>query len=350
MAECSICDDSNREPDPTVSRRDFVKSVGAAALATGLPLIGSGGRRAFAADVPGPTPKAPAETGVARFYKTLSDEQKKLICFPFDHVKRSEVQNNWAIVKPSIGEMSKEQQALCTEIFKNLCSEEGYERFQKQMEEDAGGFKNYHVAVFGEPGGETPFEWVLTGRHNTIRADGNSVEGVAFGGPIFYGHDPTGGGNDDAKHSGNVWWYQGEQANKIFKSLDDKQQAKALLEKGDPDAPRSIQLKGEKLGAVGLGVAELDGQQKEMVQKLLKDLTSPFRAFDVAEVQECLTAAGGVDKLRLTYYKEGDIGKDGVWDIWKLEGPAFSWYFHGSPHVHTWVNIARPTTSTTAKG
>ena len=39
--------------------------------------------------------------------------------------------------------------------------------------------------------------------------------------------------------------------------------------------------------------------------------------------------------------KNGDIGNDGVWDIWKLEGPAFSWYFRGSPHVHTWLNIAR---------
>ena len=93
--------------------------------------------------------------------------------------------------------------------------------------------------------------------------------------------------------------------------------------------------------APGLPVADLDGQQKQMVQKLLKDLTSPFRAFDVEEVQECLREAGGADKLRLTYYKEGDIGNDKVWDIWKLEGPAFAWYFHGSPHVHTWVNIAR---------
>ena len=79
-----------------------------------------------------------------------------------------------------------------------------------------------------------------------------------------------------------------------------------------------------------------------MVQKLLKDLTSPFRAFDVEEVQSNASSdAGGADKLRLTYFKDGDIGKDGVWDVWKLEGPAFAWYFHGSPHVHTWVNIAR---------
>jgi hypothetical protein len=334
--------EAHQRPGSGVSRRDFVKTVGTAALAASSSLILPGIARADDPTLPiGPTPKAPAETAVARFYATLKDEQRKVICFPFDDPKRSQVQNNWHIVKPTISDMTKEQQALCDEIFKSLCSEDGYDRFQKQMDHDSGGIENYSVAVFGEPGTDKPFEWVLTGRHNTLRADGNSVEGAAFGGPIFYGHDATGSGNDDAQHTGNVWWYQGAQANAIFKTLDDKQQARALLAKGEADSPRSIRLKGEQPNAPGLPVAELDGQQKQMVQKLLKDLTSPFRAFDVEEVQECLKAAGGVDKLRLTYYKDGDIGNDKVWDIWKLEGPAFAWYFHGSPHVHTWVNIAR---------
>ncbi len=326
---------------PDVSRREFVKALGTAALATSVPLIGGGGRAA-AADGVGPPRSAPAETAVARFYKTLKPEQKSRICFPFDHPKRSEVQNNWAIVETEIGDFTPEQQALCKEIFKGLCSEEGYDRFEKQMQGDAGGFENYHVAVFGEPDSDRPFEWVLTGRHNTLRADGNSVEGAAFGGPIFYGHDATGTGNDDAKHSGNVWGFQWEQANKIFATLDDKEKARALVtSKAEADTPRSIRLKGAKLPEVGLPVADLDPQRKAMVQSLLKMLTSPFRAFDADEVQQCLKDAGGADKLRLTYFKDGDIGKDGVWDIWKLEGPAFAWFFHGSPHVHTWVNIAR---------
>ena len=139
-----------REP---VSRRDFVKAVGAAALAGSVPLIDPTHARAAA----GPSPSAPAETAVARFYKTLTDAQRKDICFPFDHPLRSQVKNNWAIVKPAIGQMSKEQQALCAEIFKNLCSEEGYERFTRQMEDDYGGFDSYHVAVFGEPGTDKPF-------------------------------------------------------------------------------------------------------------------------------------------------------------------------------------------------
>lgn len=320
---------------PPLSRRDFVKTVGSAALAATVPLTGQS-----RAAVTGPNPSAPAETAVARFYKTLKPGQKKVLCFPFDHPLRSQVQNNWAIVKPTVGDMSDEQQALCKEVFKNLVSEEFLDRFEKQMDEDYGGFENYHVAVFGEPGTDKPFEWVLTGRHNTLRADGNSVEGAAFGGPIFYGH-ASHNFNEDAKHTDNVWWYQGEQANAIFKTLDDKQKARALVSKAEPDNARSIKLRGRDLGPTGLDVAGLDGQQKAMVQKLLKDLLLPFRAFDVAEVRECLKDAGGADKLRLTYFQEGDIGNDGVWDVWKLEGPAFSWYFHGSPHVHAWLNVAR---------
>jgi hypothetical protein len=320
---------------PHLSRRDFVRTVGSAALAATVPLVGP--RRASGA---GPSPSAPAETAVARFYKTLKPEQRKVLCFPFDNPLRSQVQNNWAIVKPTIGDMTPEQQALCKEIFRNLCSEDGLGRFEKQMAEDYGGFESYHVAVFGEPGTDSPFEWVLTGRHNTLRADGNSVEGAAFGGPIFYGH-ASHSFNEDARHTDNVWWYQGEQANRIFNTLDASQQARALAPTAEPDAPRSIRLRGDYLGETGLPVSALDGQQKAMVQELLKGMLRPFRAFDADEVQECLRDAGGADRLRLTYFKEGDIGNDGVWDIWKLEGPAFSWYFHGSPHVHTWLNVAR---------
>jgi hypothetical protein len=320
---------------PGLSRREFVKTLGTAALAASVPLLVQ-----ERAAVAGSSPKAPSETAVARFYKTLNIDQKTRICFPFNHPLRSRVDSDWAIVKPAIGDMTIEQQALCKEVFQGLCSEEGYERFTRQMDDDYGGFESYHVAVFGEPGTEQPFEWVLTGRHDTLRADGNSVEGAAFGGPIFYGHAADGRFNEDPKHTNNVWWYQGEQANRIFASLDDKQKAQALLSKAEPDEPDSIKLRGDKLPATGLAVATLDGQQKQMVQKLLKDLLLPFRAFDVEEVRECLKHSGGADTLRLTYFKDGDIGDDGVWDIWKLEGPAFSWFFHGSPHVHTWLNVA----------
>ncbi len=330
-SECSICS--------SVSRRDFVKTVAAGAFAGTVPMIGRTAAAAAPAQA-GPSPSAAAETAVARFYKTLNPEQRKILCFPFDHPLRKKVGNNWNIVKPSIDDLTSEQKALCQEIMKKLCSEDGYERFMKQMDDDNGGFDNYHVAVFGEPGTDKPFEWVLTGRHDTLRADGNSVEGAAFGGPIFYGHAADGHFNEDAKHTNNVWWYQGEKANIIFRTLDDKQQAQALVVKAEADDQKSIKLKGNQLPQTGLAIGGLDGQQKAMVSQLIERRLSPFRAFDAEEVRACLDSNGGIDNLRLTFFKEGDIGNDNVWDIWKLEGPAFSWFFRGSPHVHTWLNVA----------
>ena len=162
--ECAFC--------TPVSRRDFVRTIGAGALASAVPIIGgTTTARAATARVPvqaGPTPKSTAETAVARFYKSMTPEQRKILAFPFDDPLRKRVGNNWAIVKPSISELTPEQQSICREIMKNLCSEDGYERFMKQMDDDDGGFEAYHVAVFGEPGTDKPFEWVLSGRHDTL--------------------------------------------------------------------------------------------------------------------------------------------------------------------------------------
>ena len=56
----------------------------------------------------------------------------------------------------------------------------------------------------------------MTGRHLTIRADGDSVENAAFGGPIVYGH-----GEEDAKS--NLFHDQTKKVNGVFGALDAKQ-------------------------------------------------------------------------------------------------------------------------------
>jgi len=302
MSESSCPD----PPDggPGLSRRDFVKTIGSATLV------------ASAAST-GPNPPAASETAVARFYRSLRDDQRKFLCFRADHPLRSQVQNNWAIVKPAIRDLTPDQQALCREIFKNLVSEDGHERFQKQMRDDGGGFENYHVALFGEPGSDRPFEWVLTGRHATLRADGNRAGGSAFGGPIFYGHAAN-GLREDARRTDNVWWYQAEQANQSFRTLDDEQKARALVAGADP----------------GLAVRDLDSERQQMVQKLFKDVLGVFRA---ADVQDCVRH---VDTLRLSYFPQGNTARNSFSPIWKFEGPAFSWFYHGSPHVHSWLNFS----------
>ena len=206
------------------------------------------------------------------------------------------------------------------------------------LEEDAGGIENYSVALFGAPG-SGKFEFVLTGRHCTARCDGDSVAGAAFGGPMFYGHE-SGGYREAADHPGNVYWYQAKRANEVFQALDGKQRAKALL--GDPRRERgtaTIAFKDSGAPIAGLRVSEMSRDQQELVDKVLADLLHPYRKQDRDEAMKYVRANGGVEALTMSFYKNADIGNDGVWDVWELESPNMIWYFRGYPHVHTWVNI-----------
>ena len=118
-----------------------------------------------------------------------------------------------------------EQRGLIDKIFRSVTSEDGYRRFLRQMEDDSGGMDMYTMAIFGQPG-TGKFEWEMTGRHLTVRADGDSVAGAAFGGPIVYGH---GEGDSERGLPGNVFAYQVKMANTVFLALDEPQRAKALV-------------------------------------------------------------------------------------------------------------------------
>ena len=323
-SDCPDCSDG-------LSRRDFARQVaGVAAAGALLPLFGSP-RRAIA----NPSPKSAAETAVKRFYDTLSADRRKEICFDFDHPLRKRINANWPITKPKVEDYTKEQQALLVEIFKGVTSPEGYDRFQKQMEDDAGGFDQYHVAIFGTPG-TGQFEWEMTGRHLTIRADGDSLANTAFGGPIVYGH---GAGDSQKGLPGNVFYYQTVKANEVFNALDGTQRKAALLSKAPNES--AVEIQGENGTFPGLAVGKLSSDQKDLVESVIKVILAPYREDDVQEALSLLKAGGGLDTLHLAFYESNDIGKDQVWDIWRLEGPDFVWHFRGAPHVHTYVNIAK---------
>ena len=172
----------------------------------------------------------------------------------------------------------------------------------------------------------------------TRRCDGNSVEGAAFGGPIFYGHAAQ-SDNEKADHPGNVYWYQAVRANEVFGMLNGKQREMALLEDSrEEQGSATVKLTGRRTGLPGLPVTELTRDQKDHVRKVMTDVLAPFRKSDADEAMK-LVEANGFDDLHMAFYKKHDIGNDGIWDVWQIEGPAMLWYFRGYPHVHTWVHI-----------
>jgi hypothetical protein len=163
------------------------------------------------------------------------------------------------------------------------------------------------------------------------------VEGTAFGGPIFYGHAAE-GFNEKPTHPGNIYWYQAKRANEVFQMLDGKQRGMALLGTARKEqGTATVKLTG-KDELPGISVSALSDDQKELVRKVMADVLAPFRQSDATEALN-LIEQNGFDKLHMSFYKNQDIGNDGVWDVWQIEGPAMLWYFRGAPHVHTWVNV-----------
>lgn len=330
----------------SADRRQFLKSAAAAAAsAAAFPLF------ATAKDAPavaGPTVKSAAETAVKALYDTFTAAQKKDVCFAWDHkdkdrgLLRTFVSNNWQITKHTLNSefFTKEQRGIVGDIFKGLVNPEWHKRFIKQLEQDNGG-KAFgtaqSVAIFGEPGTDK-FEFVMTGRHQTIRADGNTEKSVAFGGPIFYGHA---GKNftEEKDHPDNVFWPQALAANKVYTLLDDKQKKAALVKTSPKEA--AVQFRGEKAKEQpGLLISELTGDVRKEIQKVLEVLIEPFRTEDRDECQAMLKAQGGLDACKLSFFADEDVGFDDVWDNWRIEGPSFVWHFRGCPHVHVWVNVA----------
>ena len=318
----------------SINRRQFMETAASSAA-----ILAAGTSVASAVET-----AMSAESIVGRLYNTFSDQQKQEVCFDWNHrdkkrgLHRTFVANNWNVTKREINDdfYSDEQRDLITQVFESIIHPDWHERYYQQLDDDAGGFGNEQsIAIFGKPG-EGKFEMVLTGRHMTLRCDGNSADHVAFGGPIFYGHAPE--NNESPKHTDNVFWSQAVKANELYGMLSGKQQTHAKVAKTPRE--QNVAFQGAKSGLSGLPVTEMSSDQKEHLQKVLGSLTEMYRKSDQDEAMECLTKQGGLDACNLSFYTDKDIGNDGVWDNWRLEGPSFVWHYRGAPHVHVWVNVA----------
>ncbi|MFN4257685.1 MAG: DUF3500 domain-containing protein [Gemmataceae bacterium] len=355
QAKKIVCPDCEALDIEGVDRRDFLKGMSAAAAvaATGAWTTYATPRLHAA-----PTPQSAAETAVQALYETLTAEQKGVVCFAWDYedksrgLLRNHVSNNWHITKPTVDSnfFTSDQKALIRKVYENVFNPDWVERIDKQLKDDTGGRPwgaAQNIAIFGTPG-DGKFKFVMTGRHLTIRCDGNSEAHVPWGGPIFHGHAAS-GFNEKVGHPGNVFWHQALEANKVYQILSGKQQQQALVPR--QPAESAVEFRGSDGKFPGIPVSELSKDQREGVQKVLMSLIEPYRKEDRDEILACLNKQGGLDKCSLAFYQEGDLGDDGEWDVWRLEGPAFVWYFRGTPHVHIWINIAEvPTVPLNARG
>ena len=191
---------------------------------------------------------------------------------------------------------------------------------------------NCGANLFGDVSGK--YTWVFSGHHLTLRCDGEPVKGPAFGGPLYYGHSPNG------YSSRNLFFYQTQSVLSVFEALTKAQRKKAVVIDTPGEGMKSVRLRKEGEAKPGIAFGELKEDQKELVEKVMRDVLSPFRKEDVDEVMTIVKQNGGMEKVHLAFYSEFDeIDAKKPWDFWRLEGPSFVWNYRVLPHVHTFVNI-----------
>jgi hypothetical protein len=341
IPSCPDCE-SGPVTQPILGRRDFIRvlSTSAAAVAIGglTPLQKARAARA--------EKQAEAEALVFELFKTMDSDQKKKLVLPWDAVVKVSGKDylarlntaNAPVGKSVIGlEYSKKQVELLDKIFHSICNgEDGYKRLSRNGKFDnSGSFESIGALIYGEPAEGKKFSLVFCGHHLTLRCDGKSEGQTAFGGPLYYGHSPSGYATN------NVFNYQTKAVNEVFTALDEKQRKIAVKPGKWEDGVSTVKLPKKDTTVPGLSIHDMSKDQKDLIEKVMRELVAPYRKEDGDEVMEIVKENGGMEKISLAFYQEkGEFSEKDPWTYWRLEGPGFVWSFRALPHIHTFVNIS----------
>jgi len=227
------------------------------------------------------------------------------------------------------------QQNLVTQTLQAISSgEEGYKQLTRDGTYDASGsLQNCGAYIFGNPT-QGQYSWVFSGHHLTVRCDGNSEPGAAFGGPMYYGHSPLG------YSARNCFYYQTQAVRQVFDSLSATQRQRAILNGSPGELMPSITFRPAGQARPGLPATELTADQRTLVEQVMRTLISPYRQEDADEVMEIVRRNGGLEQLHLAFYRDPGSNDPARWHFWRLEGPGFVWNYRILPHVHCYVNIS----------
>lgn len=341
---CPECQTEVESLEP-VHRRDFIRTVagGAATLAA---VSGAAGTAAVA-NASFPPPAAtnnarPAEAMIRELYSGLSAQQRQQVVYPWDHRQgnnmptRLRMYNAAIFPNARIGQAyTPAQRDLVNQILRAISSgEQGYQQLTRDGTFDnSGSLQNCGAYIFGNPT-QGQFSWVFTGHHLTVRCDGNSEPGAAFGGPMYYGHSPNG------YSARNCFYFQTQSVRRIFDSLSAQQRQQAVLQGSPGELMPSITFRPAGQARPGIPISDMTADQRQLVEQVMRDILSPYRQEDADEVMEIIRRNGGLNQINLAFYREQGSNDPARWHFWRLEGPGFVWNYRILPHVHCYVNIA----------
>lgn len=337
---CPECEDGL----DSLPRRDFLRAVGGRTLgAVALGSLAGIPSLMRAEETAAKTSAKPAEGLVRELHASLSEEQRKELVLPWDHGSEKGLPTRLGMYNRAIGKRiadayTKPQRELLERILRSICSDEnGYERISRNGTFDtSGSLDGCGATIFGDPSDGKKFSWVFAGHHLTVRCDGNSEPGAAFGGPMYYGHSPNGYSDK------NVFYYQTQSMVSVFDALSAGQRKMAIVAGGPGEQAGSVKLRPATAARPGIGCADLTADQRALVEQVMRDLLSPYRKEDADEAMQILKDTGGMEKLSLAFYRDNAMDDNERWHYCRFEGPGFVWNYRTLPHVHCFVNIVKP--------
>src|SRR5262249_12893862 len=141
--------------------------------------------------------------------------------------------------------------------------EEGYRAISRNGTwDESASFGNCGAHFFGEPKPGEKYAWLFTGHHMTLRADGDFMDGAAWGGPMYYGHSPNG------YLPGNVFNFQTKNVLEVAKALDEKQMKKALVIGTPGEQAPSVRFRKKDETKPGIAGTDLSRDQRALVEKV----------------------------------------------------------------------------------
>ena len=273
---CPDCNESvTVEP---VDRRDFIRVVGGTAAAASV--AATGGVLATSATANAALPPAqprqpqPAEALVRELYNGLTNDQRGRVVHTLNHGNaNNQTPMRLRMYNRALGQRigqvyTRPQQELIERILRAIANgEEGYTRLSRNGTFDGSrSMQNCGADFFGDPT-NGQYTFVFSGHHLTVRCDGNSIPGIAFGGPLYYGHSPNG------YSQRNVFSYQTRSAMEVYDALTAQQRRQATITRGTPgEQARSVQFRPANQPLPGIPGSDLNRQQRTLVETVMRQI------------------------------------------------------------------------------
>lgn len=283
-------------------------------------------------------------TAANNLLNALTPEQKAKAVY---ELKADERQNWHFIPKERNGltlkEMTPAQQRLALALLSSGMSSRGtsqaltimsleqvlYDLENKSPKRDP---EKYYFTIFGEPGATKAWGWRVEGHHVSLNftLDGTTVSPT----PSFMGSNP-GEIREGSRKGLRVLGGEEEIGRKLLKSLDAKQQAKAIYTK---EAPKEVITAAERkvkpLEAVGISYKELNASQKTMLMDIIKAYVERVRP-EISSVELAKIEKAGLDSILFAWAGGTEQGEG---QYYRVQGPTFLLEYdntqNNNNHVH----------------